>query len=346
MDAMPGLLDLAAASGEDLASSSDIAASTLRGFGLEAADAAHVADVLAANANKTNSSVAETGEAMKYIAPLARAAGLSFEETAAAIGIMANAGIQGSQAGTTLRGALSRLSKPTEDMQQAMEELGISFYDSEGKMKSLSEQVSMLQDAMSGMTDEQKNNYLVTLYGQEALSGMLALINEGSGSLAELTAAYETCDGSAKKAAETMQDNLRGAVEQLKGSVESLGIVFYESVADNMKDAAVVATESVNNITDAFNSGGLNEAIRTAGDEFADLSVRAAEHAPGMVDAAVDFIESFANGIIQNRGRLIGAAGEVAESFAGGLAELLPASVQKPVEDAIDAISDSLNSGG
>ena len=137
------------------------------------------------------------------------------EETAAAIGIMANAGIQGSQAGTTLRGALSRLSKPTDVMQQAMDELGVSFYDSEGKMKSLSEQVGMLQDAMEGMTDEQKNNYLVTLYGQEALSGMLSLINEGPDGLSELTEAYEACDGAAQKAATTMQDNLKGAVEAL-----------------------------------------------------------------------------------------------------------------------------------
>lgn len=123
LDAMPGLLDLAAASGEDLSKSSDIAASAVRGFGLEAKQTGHVADVLAANANKTNSSVSETGEAMKYVAPLARAAGLSFEETAAAIGIMANAGIQGSQAGTTLRAAISRLSNPTEDMTAAIEEL-------------------------------------------------------------------------------------------------------------------------------------------------------------------------------------------------------------------------------
>ena len=128
---------------------------------MEAADAAHVADVWLPMQIRPNSSVAETGEAMKYIAPLARAAGLSFEETAAAIGIMANAGIQGSQAGTTLRGALCRLSKPTEDMPQAMEELGISFYDSEGKMKSLSEQVSMLQDAMSGMTDMSRRTIIL-----------------------------------------------------------------------------------------------------------------------------------------------------------------------------------------
>lgn len=346
MSAMPGLLNLAAASGEDLASSSDIAASTLRGFGLAASDAAHVADVLAANANRTNSSVADTGEAMKYIAPLARAAGLSLEETAAAIGIMANAGVNGSQAGTSLRGALSRLSKPTKDMSEAMDELGISFYDSNGKMKSLTEQVGMLRQATEGMTDEQKNNYLVTLYGQEALSGMLALINEGEGSLGELTNAYKNCDGAAKEAAETMQDNLSGALEQLSGSAETLGLAFYNSVADNLKNAANTATESINNITDSFNNGGLNEAIQTAGDEFANLAVEAASHAPEMVDTAVDFIEAFASGIASNKGRILGAAGEMAESMASGLAELLPSKLQEPVEDAIDAVAESLSDGG
>lgn len=346
MSAMPGMLDLAAASGEDLANSADIAASTLRGFGLEASEAGHVADVLAENANRTNSSVAETGEAMKYIAPLARAAGISMEETAAAIGIMANAGIQGSQAGTTLRGALSRLSKPTDVMQQAMDELGVSFYDSEGKMKSLADQVGMLQDAMEGMTDEQKNNYLVTLYGQEALSGMLALINEGPESLSDLTEAYEVCDGAAQKAATTMQDNLKGAVEALSGSAETLGIVFYDSVSGSLKDAVQVVNESVDNITDAFNDGGLNEAISAAGDEFANLATEAASHAPEMVDVAVDFIQSFTSGIVDNRRKLIDAAGEAAEAVASGFAEVLPPELQEPVEDAIDAISKSFESGG
>lgn len=346
MSAMPGMLDLAAASGENLASSADIAASTLRGFGLEASEAGHVADVLAENANRTNSSVAETGEAMKYIAPLARAAGISMEETAAAIGIMANAGIQGSQAGTTLRGALSRLSKPTDVMQQAMDELGVSFYDSEGKMLSLAEQVGMLQSAMEGMTDEQKNNYLVTLYGQEALSGMLALINEGPESLSGLTAAYESCDGAAQAAATTMQDNLKGAVEALSGSAETLGIVFYDSVSGSLKDAVQVVNESVDNITDAFNNGGMDEAISSAGDEFANLSIEAAKHAPDMVDTAADFIEAFGSGIVRNSDKLLDSAEEVAVTLAGGLARLLPDELQEPVEDAIDAISDSLNSGG
>lgn len=346
MDAMPGLLDLAAASGEDLASSSDIAASTLRGFGLEAADAAHVADVLAANANKTNSSVADTGEAMKYVAPLARAAGLSMEETAAAIGIMANAGIQGSQAGTTLRGAISRLSKPTKQMSECMADLGISFYDSEGNMKSLAEQTRMMEEATAGMTDEQRNNVLVTLYGQEALSGMLALMNEGDGALLELTHAYETCDGSAKAAAETMQDNLAGALDQLGGSAETLGIVFYESVSESLKETAKSATDSINNITEAFRNGGLDDAIEAAGDEFANLAVEAASHAPDMADTAVDFIESFVDGIGKNKKKLVGAAVDMAKTLGGGLADLLPDELGEPVEEAIDSITESLESGG
>ena len=346
MEAMPGLLDMAAASGEDLANSSEIAASTLRGFGLEAEEAGHVADVLAENAKRTNAAVSDTGEAMKYVAPLARAAGISFEETAAAIGIMANAGIKGSQAGTTLRGAISRLSKPTDDMRDAMEELGISFYDSNGKMKSLSEQVGMLEGAFSGMTDEQKNNYLVTLYGQEALSGMLALINEGQGSLTDLTKSYENCDGSAKKAADTMRDNLKGAIDELGGSAESLGIVFYEEVSGSLKDTAESATESINNITKAFQDGGMEAAIDAAGDEFANLAVKAAEHAPDMVDVAIDFIQSFTDGVVDNRKKLLGAAGDIAETLAGGLADLLPDELERPVDEAIDAISDSLNSGG
>lgn len=346
MDAMPGLLDLAAASGEDLATSSDIAASTLRGFGLEASDAAHVADVLAANANKTNSSVADTGEAMKYVAPLARAAGLSMEETAAAIGIMANAGIQGSQAGTTLRGAISRLSKPTKQMSECMADLGISFYDSEGNMKSLAEQTRMMEEATAGMTDEQRNNVLVTLYGQEALSGMLALMNEGDGALLELTHAYEACDGSAKAAAETMQDNLAGALDQLGGSAETLGIVFYESVSESLKETAKSATDSINNITEAFRNGGLDDAIEAAGDEFANLAVEAASHAPDMADTAVDFIESFVDGIGKNKKKLVGAAVDMAKTLGGGLADLLPDELGEPVEEAIDSITESLESGG
>lgn len=259
--AMPGMLDLAASSGEDLASSADIAASTLRGFGLEASSAGHVADVLAKNAAATNAAVADTGEAMKYVAPVAKSMGIEFEETAAAIGIMADAGIKGSQAGTTLRGALSRIAKPTKAMQETMDSLGLSFYDSNGKMKSLTDITEMLETKMSGLTDEQKNQALVTLFGQESLSGMMALMDRGSGEVRKLTDEYKNCDGSAKDMAKTMQDNLSGAVEEFGGSVESLGIEIFENIEGPLKKAVRSGTTELNKLTKAVKNNKIEEIV-------------------------------------------------------------------------------------
>lgn len=261
MEAMPGMLDLAASSGEDLASSADIAASTLRGFGLEASSAGHVADVLAKNAAETNAAVADTGEAMKYVAPVAKSMGIEFEETAAAIGIMADAGIKGSQAGTTLRGALSRIAKPTKAMQETMDELGLSFYDSNGKMKSLADITEMLETKMAGLTDEQKNQALITLFGQESLSGMMALMDRGSGEVRKLTDEYKNCDGSAKDMAKTMQDNLSGAVEEFGGSVESLGIEIFENIKGPLKKAVGVGTTEINKLTKAIKNNKIEEIV-------------------------------------------------------------------------------------
>ena len=224
MKAMPGLLDLAAISGGDVANASEVAASTLRAFALEAEDAGHVADVLAEAAARTNAEVNDMGYAMKYVAPMAQACGITLEETAAAIGIMSDAGIKGSQAGTTLRGALSRLARPTDKMVEKMDELGVSFYDAQGNMLPLKDQITILQDAFEGLTQEERNNALVTLYGQESLSGMLALIEAGPEKLDELTQAFVNSKDSAKEMAETMMNNLKGAVENLSGSAETLKI--------------------------------------------------------------------------------------------------------------------------
>lgn len=346
MAAMPGMLDLAASSGEDLASSADIAASTLRGFGLEAEQAGHVADVLAKNAADTNAAVADTGEAMKYAAPVAHNFGISMEECAAAIGIMSDAGIKGGQAGTSLRGALSRLAKPTDDMKEIMNKLGLEFFDSNGKMISLTEQTKMLSEKMSNLTDEERNNALVTLYGQESLSGMLALVQAGSNKIASLTESYKNCDGAAAEMAKTMQDNLKASLEQVGGAAETFGIKVYESMSDDLKSAADTASESINQITDAFENGGLKGAVEEAGDVFAELSVDVANQAPKMVDSAVTFIQAFVGGIYDNRKQLVSSAGVVASTIAEGLAELLPASVREPVKNAIDEIEESFSNGG
>lgn len=329
MNAMPGLLNLAAASGEDLATSSDIAASALRGFGLNASEAGHVADVLAENANRTNSSVRETGEALKYIAPMARASGISLEETAAAIGIMANAGIQGSQAGTTLRGALARLSKPTDVMATAMEQLGVSFYDSNGKMKSLADQVDMLKGAMNGMTDEQKNYYLATLYGQEALSGMMVLINEGGDSLRGLATDYQNCAGSAENAAKIMQDNFQGAIEQLKGSIESFGIQVFTKVSTPLSNMAKAATDAVNQMTSAFQSGGVLGAVNSL---MTSIVTGITTFVPQLLQKGYELVSQFAQGFAKGFPDALSKFLDFVQGIGDKIASYAPVFIQKGFE--------------
>lgn len=246
MQAMPGLLDLAASSGADLATASEIAASAVRGFGLEASDTAHVADVFAEAAARTNAQTEDMGEAMKYIAPVAKAMGQSLEMTAAAVGIMSDAGIKGSQAGTSLRGALSRLAKPTEAMTKKMEELGLEFYDAQGNMLPLDGIISELESSMSGLTQEQKNNALVTLFGQESLSGMLALIERGPDELSALSKSFENADGAAGDMADTMLDNTSGAIEEMMGSIETLAIKLQQVMAPVVTAVVKKITEFVN----------------------------------------------------------------------------------------------------
>lgn len=343
MEAMPGLLDLAAASGEDLSASSDIAASAIRGFCLEASEAAHVADVLAANANMTNSSVAQTGEALKYIAPVARAAGISLEETSAAIGLMANAGIQGSQAGTTLRGALSRLSKPTDDMCQVMDKLGLEFYDNEGKMKSLHDQIEMLQKATKGMTDEQRNNALVTLYGQESLSGMLALINEGPDSLDKLTKSFQECDGIAKETAATMQDNFQGAFEQMTGSLETLAIRLYDSVSEPLKNLANLGTDAINQLTEGLQTNGVLGMAMAGANIVGSLISSFLTQAPLLLSQGMTMVAQLSQGLVTGIPNLISSALMMVQTFATNLANQAPVIIQKGFEMLSNLVQGILN---
>lgn len=244
--AMPGMLNLAASSGEDLASSADIAASTLRGFGLAADQAGHVADVLAKNAAQTNAAVADTGLAMQYIAPLAQNAGWSIESVTAAIGEMADKGIKGEKAGTALRGALTNLINPSTAQAAAMKEIGLQVYNASGKMNSLSNIIGQLQKGTAKMTNAQRDQAIATIVGTDALSGMQALISDGSGALDAMTASLKDSDGAAQDMANTMLNNTKGSIEQMKGSVENAGIALSKSLSPSVKEAADKVTDLAN----------------------------------------------------------------------------------------------------
>lgn len=245
MDAMPGLLDLAAASGMGLADSADIASNIMSGFAIEAKNATKVADVLALAAASANTDVYQLGDAMKYAAPIANALGLTMEETAAAVGFMSDAGIQGSMAGTALRAGLTRLANPSKQARELMMDLGIEIFDSSGKMKSLSEVIKILNSGMAGLTEEEKAAAAATIFGQEALSGWLAVMGRGDEELSEFVKKLEESEGAAKLMADTMNSGLMGAWHELEGATETLAITLGQLLAPMILKVAEALTELV-----------------------------------------------------------------------------------------------------
>lgn len=250
MDGIAGVMDLAAASGEDLATTSDIVTDALTAFGLQASDSAHFADVLAQASSKSNTNVGLMGETFKYVAPVAGALGYSIEDTAVAIGLMANSGIKGSQAGTALRSTITRLAKPVGEAKDAVEELGISITNADGTMKPLSQTMVELREKFAGLTEEQKAQYAAMLAGQEGMSGLLAIVNASDEDFQKLTDEINNANGAAEDMASVMMDNTAGAIEQLKGALESAGILIGEKLTPYIRKLA----EWITGLVEKFNS--------------------------------------------------------------------------------------------
>lgn len=235
LDGIDGIMSLAAADGLDLATTSDIVTDALTAFGLSASDSGHFADVLAKASSNANTNVSMLGESFKYAAPVAGALGYSAEDTAIALGLMANAGIKGSQGGTALRGSLTRLIKPTDEAAVLMEQYGLSMTNADGSMKSLGEVMNMLRDRLGGLTEAEQAQVAAQIFGQEAMSGMLAIINASDSDYAKLTDAIYDADGAAQQMADTMLDNLSGQLTLLKSALEGLAIQFGEILMPYIK---------------------------------------------------------------------------------------------------------------
>ena len=235
LDGIEGVMNLAAASGEDLATTSDIVTDALTAFGLSAKDSGHFADVLAKTSSSANTNVSMLGESFKYVAPVAGALGYSAEDTAIALGLMANAGIKGSQAGTALRSSISRLVKPTDDAAAMMDKYGISLTNTDGTMKPLGEVMNTLREKLGGLSEAEQAQAAATLFGQEAMSGMLAIINASDSDYQSLTDSIYNADGAAQQMSDTMLNNLSGQLTLLKSALEGLAIQFGEILMPYIK---------------------------------------------------------------------------------------------------------------
>ena len=228
LEGIEGVINLAAASGEDLATTSDIVTDALTAFGLSASDSGHFADILAAASSNANTNVSMMGETFKYCAPIAGALGFSAEDTAEAIGLMANAGIKGSQAGTALRTIMNNLSGDVTVCGSAIGEVTIATTNADGSMRDLSDILADCRTAFFGLTESEKAQAAESLVGKNAMSGFLALMNAGEADINNLSSAIDNCDGCAAGMAETMNDNLAGQLTILKSQLQELAISFGE----------------------------------------------------------------------------------------------------------------------
>lgn len=269
---LPGVMNLAAASGEDLGRVSDIVTDALTAFGLKAEDSTHFADVLAQASSNANTNVSLMGTTFKYVAPLAGSMKYSIEDTALAIGLMANAGIKGDQAGTSLRATITRLVNPPKDAATALDQLGITVKNADGTIKPLRQTMKELRSAFSGLTNAEKVSKASSIAGQEAMSGFLAVINASDSDFNKLASSIDASNGAADKMAKTMNDNLKGDMKALASAWESLQlkIMTDSGAASGLRGLA----QSAKHFVEVFQSG-LNKGLGTAVFDTAVAGIKA-----------------------------------------------------------------------
>lgn len=317
-----GIMNLAAASGEDLATTSDIVTDALTAFGESADQSGRLADIMAAASSNANTNVAMMGETFKKAAPVAGALGFSMEDTALVTGLMANAGIKASDAGTAMRRGMTNLVKPTKQMQDAMDKYGISVTNTDGSMKSMREITVMLREKLGDLSEEEQVNAAASIFGQNAYAAWLAVINGSDQDFDKLANAIDNSAGTAKSMAEIMQDNLAGQLTILKSQLQELAISFGDILVPKIRSAV----EWVQKQVDKFNA--LDESTKETIVKF------------GMVAAAVGPVLLVVGKLVTGIGSLVSTVGNAVNAIgAFSKAHTALAAAAGPVGLALVAVA-------
>lgn len=254
IDGISGIMSLAAASGEDLGTTSDIVTDAITAFGLTAGDAGHFADVLAQASANANTDVSMLGESFKYVAPVAGAMKYSIEDTSLALGLMASANVKGSMSGTALKTSIANMVKPTNDMAEAMDKYGISITDGEGNLKSLKGVIDNVRGSLGGLSRDEQTAVASTIFGKEAMAGMLAIVNASEEDYNKLSNAIYNANGAAEGMADTMLDNLKGSFTLMQSAIEGTENAFGKRLSPYLRDIAGGIADAMPGITDGINA--------------------------------------------------------------------------------------------
>lgn len=344
MAGLPGVMSLAATDGIELAQAAEITAQAINALGYEAEDASKFADILAVASAATCTDVEEMGYAFQYVGPVAGALGFEMDELAVAIGAMADAGITGQKAGTSLRSLFTNMAKPTDAMASAMEQYGISLTDASGNMLPLADIMGNLRDVFSGLTEEQKTNLAATLAGKTGMAGLLSIVNTSDEDFAALTESISNSTGAAEEMATIMQDNLAGDVEKLGGAFETLSVSIMQNFDGALRQGAQAITQFLDGqismqellvqLTDAFAQMGtkFKEYLPTLQQMGSDLLIWIVNGItaglPALMTAATNLVANFCTFLAQNAPTIVNVAGSLLTSFVQGIFNFIPTVIE------------------
>ena len=325
-DALPAVLNLAAAGSMDLAYASDLATDAMAALGIEASNEnlTRFGDEMAKTASKANTSVAQLGEAILTVGGTAKSLAGGTTELNAALGVLANRGIKGSEGGTALRNVILSLSAPTDKAADAMKSLRLEVYDASGNMRPLNEIFKDLNASMENMSEGEKTQVLNEIFNKVDLKSAQALLAGCGDEFDNLADAFANSGGAMQDMADTQLDNLKGDLTILQSGLEGLGIAAYEGMQGPLREAVQLATSMVGDISAAFNEGGLTAAVGAVGGALADMVTYVAGLAPQMINAGVGLLTSLISGIQQNLPALASGAVEIVTSLVNGIATMLP----------------------
>lgn len=325
-DALPAVLNLAAAGNMDLAYASDLATDAMAALGIEASNEnlTKFGDEMAKTASKANTSVSQLGEAILTVGGTAKSLAGGTTELNAALGVLANRGIKGSEGGTALRNVILALSAPTDKAAASMKSLGLEVYDASGNMRPLNEIFKDLNASMENMSEGEKTQVLNEIFNKVDLKSAQALLAGCGDEFDNLADAIANSGGAMQDMADTQLDNLKGDLTILQSGLEGLGIAAYEGMQGPLREAVQLATSMVGDISAAFNDGGLTAAVGAVGNALAEMVTYVAGLAPQMIDAGVGLLTSLISGIQQNLPALASGAVEIVTSLVNGIATMLP----------------------
>lgn len=325
-DALPAVLDLAAAGGLDLAYASDLATDAMAALGIEATsdNLTRFGDEMAKTASKANTSVAQLGEAILTVGGTAKSLAGGTTELNAALGVLANRGIKGAEGGTALRNMILALSAPTDKAAEAMANLGLEVFDAAGNMRPMNEIFKDLDTALAGMSEGEKTQVLNEIFNKVDLKSAQAMLAGCGEEFDSLTDALSDCDGAMSAMADTMNDTLEGDLKSLNSKMEAFGIAIYDNLNEPLRELAQLGSDYISQLTAAFKEGGFEGLAESLGDVLGQAITKISEYLPAILEMGASVVENLINGLVSNIDGISQSASQIMLTIVNSAVSILP----------------------